>query len=213
MIDEAPFTAELMTCGPGYRLEALRLAVELYARTCDEDFTDEEGVLRAAAQFTRWLTARPERLVLTPAPTTFEQGDPARHHPTERTGDPMSVTMTDSQEVSYAVLAEDSKGAPVADTLTWTADDKGAVVTVTPSADGSSCVYAAVAPGTATITVTDGTLSASDLITVTAGAVASLVLTPGTPAAEGGSTPPPAPAAPPATPPAAPVTSTPGTAN
>ena len=33
-----------------------------------------------------------------------------------------------------------------------------------------------------TITVTDGTLSGSDLITVTAGAVASLVLTPGTPA-------------------------------
>jgi hypothetical protein len=52
-------------------------------------------------------------------------------------------------------------------------------------------VFAAVAPGSATITVTDGTLSASDLITVTAGAAASLVLTPGTPESE-------TPAAPPA---------------
>ena len=40
-------------------------------------------------------------------------------------------------------------------------------------------MFTAVAPGTANISVTDGTLTASDLITVTAGAVASLVLTPG----------------------------------
>jgi hypothetical protein len=122
----------------------------------------------------------------------------------------MSVTMTDDQEVSYSVQAEDDKGAPVSDTLIWSADDNGAVVTVTPAADGMSCVYAAVAPGTATVSVTDGTLSASDLITVTAGAAASLVLTPGTPAAEGASTTAPATPAAPAAPT---ITTTPGTSN
>ncbi|HEX3962159.1 MAG TPA: hypothetical protein VHZ03_36945 [Trebonia sp.] len=170
-----------------YRFEALQLAVELH--TGRDTAFPAEDVLDAADRFTRWLHARPARLILAVAPTTFEQGDPARHHPTKRTGDPMSVTMTDDQEVSYSVQAEDDKGAPVSDTLTWSADDNGAVVTVTPAADGMSCVYAAVAPGTATVSVTDGTLSASDLITVTAGAAASLVLTPGTPAAEGASTP------------------------
>ena len=96
----------------------------------------------------------------------------------------MSVTMTDSQEVTYTVEAEDSRGFAVSDTLTWSSDDAGAFVTVTPSADTLSCVFAAVDPGTANISVTDGTLSATDVITVDAGAVASLVLTPGTPTDE-----------------------------
>ena len=96
----------------------------------------------------------------------------------------MSVTMTDTQEVSYAVEPEDSKGAQVSDTLTWTESSAGAVVTATPSADGLSCVFAAVDPGTSTITVTDGTLTGTDIITVVAGSVASLVLTPGVPTDE-----------------------------
>lgn len=96
----------------------------------------------------------------------------------------MSVSMTDSQLVQYTVEPEDSRGIAVSDTLTWSSDDNGAVVTVTPSDDTLSCVFAAQAPGTANISVTDGTLSGTDVITVTAGAVASLVLTPGTPTDE-----------------------------
>lgn len=91
----------------------------------------------------------------------------------------MSVTMTDVQAVSYACEPEDSRGFAVSDALTWSEDSGGAVVTAAPSADGLSCEFTAVAPGTATVSVTDGTLSASDLITVTVGGVASLVLTPG----------------------------------
>ena len=102
----------------------------------------------------------------------------------------MSVTLTDTQQVSYSVEAEDSKNQPVSDTLTWSSDDNGAVVTVTPSADTLSCVFASVAPGTANITVTDGTLTDVDVITVTAGAVASLVLTPGAPVDEPAPAPP-----------------------
>jgi len=96
----------------------------------------------------------------------------------------MSVTMTDDQEVTYTVAPEDDKGFPVSDTLTWSESSGGAVVTVTPSADTLSALFVSVAPGTSTISVTDGTLSATDIITVTAGTVASLVLTPGTPVAE-----------------------------
>ena len=91
----------------------------------------------------------------------------------------MPVSMTDSQEVTYACEAEDSRGFQVADTLTWSEDSGGAVVSLAPSADGTSCVVTAVAPGTANITVTDGTLSGTDAVTVTPGAVAQLVLTPG----------------------------------
>ena len=91
----------------------------------------------------------------------------------------MSVTMTDAQMVSYACEPEDSRGFATSDTLTWSSDDAGAVLTVTPADDGLSCEFTAVAPGSATISVTDGTLSASDLITVTPGGVASLVITPG----------------------------------
>ena len=92
----------------------------------------------------------------------------------------MSVTLTDTQQVSYSCEAEDSQGSaghrhPHLVLRTTPAR----CVTVTPSADGTSCVFAAVAPGSATISVTDGTLSAQDVITVTPGAVASLVLTPG----------------------------------
>lgn len=184
---QGEITAELAAFAPDPRLEALRAAASVYQGRAESALT----ILSLADRLLAWLVKRPARLVLHPAPTTFAQGNPALHNPTKFEGDGMSVTMTDDQQVTYSVQAEDDKGASVSDSLTWTADDGGAVLTVTPAADGMSAVFAAVAPGTATITVSDGTLSASDLITVTAGAVASLVLSPGAPEAE-------APAAPPA---------------
>ena len=178
-----------MTDVDAARLEGLRLAVELYS-THDEPFPQfgavplPELVLATAGEFTNWLLARPARLRLRAAPFTFPEGHPGPGVPTKHQGDGMSVTMSDSEQVTYAVAAEDSKGFPVSDTITWSSDDAGAVLTVTPSADGLSCDFAAVAPGSATITASDGTLSASDLITVVTGAVTQLVLTPGTPVAE-----------------------------
>lgn len=168
---------------------ALTLAVQLHsARDSQPDpFASEplpERVLHTAGQFANWLASRPAHLRLRPAPFTFAEGRPGPGVPTKHQGDGMSVTMTDSDQVTYVVAPEDSKGVAVADTLTWSSDDNGAVVTLTPSADTLSCVFAAVDPGTANISVTDGTLSAADSIVVTAGAAASLVLTPGTPVAE-----------------------------
>jgi hypothetical protein len=166
------------------RAEGLRLAVELHSR---QDFSlggysgDTAGkILADAYQFATWLQSRPHHLTLTPGSETFQQPDyPGPAVPTKTGDNGMSATLTDTQQISYSVAAQDSKNQPVSDTLTWSSDDAGAVVTVTPAADGQSCVFAAVDPGTANISVTDGTLSAVDVITVTAGAAASLVLTPG----------------------------------
>lgn len=171
------------------RLEGLRLAVELHSAK-DQSWPPfaaqplPERVITTAGQFANWLASRPAHLRLRPAPFTFAEGRPGPGVPTKHQGDGMSVTMTDSDQVTYVVAPEDSKGVAVADTLTWSSDDNGAVVTLTPSADTLSCVFAAVDPGTANISVTDGTLSASDQILVTAGPVTQLVLTPGTPAPE-----------------------------
>jgi hypothetical protein len=165
------------------RAEGLRIAIELYTGMPGEP--DAARILKLAAEFSDWLIGRPHHLRLTPAPFTYQQpAYPGPAVPTQTGANGMSVTMSDTQEVSYAVEPEDSKGAQVADTLTWSESSAGAVVAVTPSADGLSAVFAAVAPGTSTITVTDGTLSGTDLITVVPGAVASLVLTPGTPTDE-----------------------------
>ena len=172
------------------RFASLALAVELHAATDlslspFDEHPSAERVLETAGQFTRWLTERPCRLRLRPAPFTFQQpGYPGPAVPTQIGDHGMSVTMTDSEQVEYVCEPEDSKSQPVSDTLTWTSDDNGAVVTLTPSTDTLSCTFAAVDPGTANITVTDGTISGTDVITVTAGSVASLVLTLGTPTAE-----------------------------
>ena len=168
------------------RSEALALATELHAGDRKHDQAgNDECVLATADAFLAWLTKRAARLRLRPAPLTFRQpGYPGPAVPTQIGDHGMSVTMTDSQEVTYTCEPEDTKNQPVSDSLTWSSDDNGAVVTVTPSADTLSCTYAAVDPGTANITVTDGSISGTDVITVTAGSVASLVLTPGTPVAE-----------------------------
>ena len=66
----------------------------------------------------------------------------------------MPVTITDVEIADYssAVSETDSKGFPVTDALSWSEDSNGAVVT----GDGAGR-FTAVAPGTANITVSDGT--------------------------------------------------------
>ena len=91
----------------------------------------------------------------------------------------MSVSLTDAEKFTYTVEPEDSRGFQVADTLTWSEDSGGAVITLTPSDDGLSADVVAVAPGTANVTVSDGTLSGADQVTVTTGPVAQIVMTPG----------------------------------
>jgi anti-sigma factor RsiW len=85
--------------------------------------------------------------------------------------------MTDTDQAVYPAASEtDSRGFPVTgDTITITESSAGAVVALTQNTDGSA-TFVAVAPGTSTVSWTDGTLSFTDTITVDPGAPASLVV-------------------------------------
>ena len=142
----------------------------------------------------------PAVLVLTVDPTTFDQAAPeGPGTPTIMKGS-SAVQLTDTQQVTLSVAEQDSKGEPVTgDTLAWTVDQSG-VIAITPSADTQSCLCVAGAPGTATVTVTDNSvtppLTGTEAFTVVSGAATALVINAGTPEAQ------PAPAAPPAPAPA-----------
>ena len=154
------------------RRQGLRLAVDLYSgRRWDEDFSGD-SVLHAAREFAWVLYGRADQITLND-PVITEAASPGRPVPIQRTGATMAVTITDTQVADYsgAVSEKDTKGFPVTDALTWTEDSAGAVVT----GDGTG-KFTAVAPGTANITTTDGTLSASDAVVVDPGAAASLLL-------------------------------------
>ena len=91
------------------------------------------------------------------------------------------MQLTDTQQVSLDVDPQDSKGFDVADTLTWTSSDD-TVISLQPSADGKSCLCVAGVPGAGVVvTVTDGTLSATDNFDVVPGNVATLNISEGTP--------------------------------
>jgi len=174
-----------LTSAPDYiavRTAALAAAAKFWA---DSKHTDAEQVLDTAAAWTSWVLAPATQLVITAAPVTFDQHDPAKNNPTISVPAPggagtMAVTMTDTQQVTLSVKPEDSKGAPTTgDTVTWSEDSSGAVVTLQPSADGLSCVVVANAPGTANVTATDGTLTGTDTITVDPGATSQLALSEG----------------------------------
>lgn len=166
------------------RIEGLRAAAVITAGhrkgCCDHERT-AGPVIELAGRLSDWLLERPASLTLIPAPFTFPQGMPAPGTPTriDHSGGTMSVSMTDAEQVTYSVEPEDSRGFQVADTLSWSEDSGGLVITLTPSDDGLSAGVVAVAPGTANVTVSDGTLSGTDVVTVTTGPVAQIVLTPG----------------------------------
>jgi hypothetical protein len=157
------------------RLEGLRLAVELYSRREQDDFTGS-AVLHAAVEFEQFLMARAVRIRVGD-PVITEQGHPARHSPLKRTGPDMAVTIKDTEVATYPAASEvDSKGFPVTgDTITIAEDSAGAVVAMTENADGS-VAFAAVAPGSAQVSWTDGTLNFADTINVVSGDAANLVI-------------------------------------
>jgi len=158
------------------RHDALVLAVELFSHRT-QDAYDNEGraVVEAAGAFTEWLTAPPVALTVG-EPVVAEEANPAVFVPLIR-GATMAVSLLDTQQATYPPPSEtDSKGIPVTgDTITITEDSAGAVVALTVNPDDSA-VFAAVAPGSAQVSWTDGTLSFTDTITVTAGAAAELVV-------------------------------------
>lgn len=88
------------------------------------------------------------------------------------------MQLHDTEQFTLTLEAQDSKGFAVADTLTWTVDDPN-VVSLQVSSDTMSATILAGAPGSAVVTITDGTLTATEAVDVVPGAVAKLVLTEG----------------------------------
>lgn len=106
----------------------------------------------------------PASLVLTTGPVTT-QGAP-------------NMQIHDNEQFDIKVDAVDSKGVPTADTFTTTVDN-AAVVTLVVGADSKTFTIIAGLPGSAIITITDGTLSVTEAVDVVAGAVAKISVTEG----------------------------------
>ena len=99
------------------------------------------------------------------------------------------TTLKDTQKVTYTLAEVDGAGNPTPLKLvgvpTWETSNSE-VVTVLPSADGSSCVAETVNPlGSATVSVKGiadfGDFNGKDVIEVVGGDGKNIVLTPGTP--------------------------------
>ena len=131
--------------------------------------------LSRAAQFWAWIQGR--RITLTASALTYKQAsaDPPRQ--TITAGG--KVQIKDSEQFSISVEVDDSKGFAVSgDALTYTASDP-AVVSLQPSADGFSCLIVGGNPGSAVVTVSDGTISATEAVDVVPGDAATFKITEG----------------------------------
>jgi uncharacterized protein YjdB len=101
---------------------------------------------------------------------------------------PSSATALNAQAVDLSAQAYDSTGAPVSDTITWSSSNP-ALVSVNPTT-GVATANAGTATGTAIITATDGTISATARITVsfTVPVIKTLTVTPAAASAAPGQT-------------------------
>ena len=173
------------------KVAALEAAARIHHGTAQDHAT-----LSAAQKFFQWLVKpHPVSMTITVGPPV-EQGSTSP----SMEGSAVAVTLTDTQQVNLTLAEADSKGQPVTgDAVVWSVDNTS-VLTLTPN--GYTCLVEAAAVGTATVTVTDGALTATEAFTVTAGAASALTLTADTPVEQPAAAPA---AAPVATDPAAPV--------
>jgi len=91
------------------------------------------------------------------------------------------MQLRDDEQVDLSVTATDAKGQPVTgDTVTWTVDDES-VVTLKVSDDTKTATVVAGTVGSAVVTLTDGTVTATEAVDVVAGDVALVTIAVGTP--------------------------------
>jgi hypothetical protein len=98
---------------------------------------------------------------------------------------PAPVALTTVQQVVLTATETNAEGGTVtpADTLTWAVDDTS-VLTLQPSADGTTCTAVATAAGTGNVTVTDPGLSLTSAalqIAVTLAAATAITIAAGAP--------------------------------
>ena len=81
----------------------------------------------------------------------------------------------DNEQFTLSAVTTDAKGFPTTDPLTWTVDND-TVATLTVSDDTQSCTVVAGVPGSCVVTVTDGTLTATEAVDVVAAGTALISL-------------------------------------
>lgn len=139
---------------------------------------DPGHVTHLAGQLAAWVL--PRHLLVTASRRAWKQASAGQPRPTTYTPGG-AVQLHDDEQFTLSVQPEDSKGFPVSgDQITYAADD-GTVVSLQPADDGLSCLVVAGNPGSAVITISDGTVSATEAVDVVAGDVATFQVTEGTP--------------------------------
>ncbi len=168
------------------------LTPEQYAEYVREDALDRRAALAAAGdercswdskleradRAYAWLrdrsTVRPASLAIIAGTPEAQPGGTVS----------LALDMTDVQSDTFTLAPTDAKGFAVPDgPFVWAEDSGGAIISIVPSADTTSVVATAVAPGVANLSVTDPTgITGTEAVTVTAGPVASISIVAGTPA-------------------------------
>lgn len=167
---------------------ALQAALELHAGI-DGEFALQLGVgkestvaaaenaVRSTAEtFAAWLLGTTRIALVRGQVVSQTTGQPTG---TPSEGAPMQIH--DNEKFALTVDTKDAKGFETADSITWSADDNGAVIELQVSDDSRSCEVVAVAPGSAVITVSDDAagLSATEAVDVVAGGTATISLVEG----------------------------------
>lgn len=153
------------------RLEALTLALEW---SHQHNTVAPGEIIKLAGQMYRFLTGTlPVRLRITNGSVSTQ--DLSAPAPTGGT----AMQIHDNQQFDIVVDALDSKGQEVADAFTATSDNEAAL-TVVPGADGKTFTLVAGLPGSAVVTVSDGSgLSVTEAVDVVPGGAATISITEG----------------------------------
>jgi hypothetical protein len=146
----------------------LRVAALQSAVQAGEGSGCRHDILETAQSFYDWVSKRTGvHLAVTVGEVTKQE----EKHP---------MQIHDDEQFTLSVTETDAKGFPVVEELTWTVDNEDSV-TLQVSDDKQSAVVVAGNPGSAVITLTDGTLTVTEAVDVVAGDGALITLNEGTP--------------------------------
>lgn len=151
------------------------LGLRLGVSAADTIAADEIAVLDTAERFLLWLRG-PAHLTLSAGPVTDQTSGLPTGTPIHE-GVP-AVQIHDNEQFDVTVIAEDAKGFATADTVTFVSSDES-VFTVVAGADPMTSTVVAGVPGSAVLTVSDGTLSATLAVDVVPAGAATIALSEG----------------------------------
>jgi hypothetical protein len=146
----------------------LRIAALESAVQAGEGSGCRHDILGTAQSFYEWVSKRTGvHMTVTAGEVTKQE----EKHP---------MQIHDDEQFTLSVTETDAKGFPVVEDLTWTVDNTD-VVTLTVADDKQSATVVAGNPGSAVVTLTDGTLTVTEAVDVVAGDGALITLSEGVP--------------------------------